>query len=242
MDHGATCDSECWTDALARDGFTLIPDAVSPSEVERLRAVCASLRQQDFAAVRRDSLFGIRRLLTNSPELRATMAKPPFVSWARSVLGPAAVPVYGVFFDKTAGANWPVRWHQDVAIHAGGTLPVAGYEARPGKDGVAHLLPPVEVSQQMLAIRIHLDDAPSNHGALRVIPGSHLLGRLSNDALRHLIDGAQAVHCEARAGDVMLMRPLLVHASSPCELPSHRRVVHIEYSAFQLPDGLEWCG
>lgn len=237
----ATCHSTTGLDEFARDGFTLIREAISATEVERLRTLCASLAENNSAVRRKDSLFGIRHLLTSCPEIRAIVAGAPYAEWARSVLGSASVPVYGVFFDKTTGANWPVPWHQDVAIHAGGALPIAGYEARPGKDGATHLLPPVEVSQQMLAMRIHLDDAPRSHGALRVIPGSHRLGRLSNERMQQLTDNVQAVvHCEARAGDIMLMRPLLVHASSPCELPSHRRVVHIEYSAFQLPEGLEW--
>ena len=242
MDQQATGGLESWVDALARDGFVIIRRAIHAAHVETLRRLCASVGQSDAASRRRNTLFGIRHLLTNCSELRTMMTEPPYVELAQSVLGPDARPVYGVFFDKTSGANWPVPWHQDVAIHAGGAKHVTGYEPRPGKDGVSHLLPPVEVSEQMLAMRIHLDDTSATHGALRVIPGSHRHGRLSNEALQTLVQTTAAINCEAREGDVMLMRPLLLHASSACDSPTHRRVVHVEYSAFQLPEGLEWHG
>jgi hypothetical protein len=37
-----------------------------------------------------------------------------------------------------------------------------------------------------------------------------------------------------------MMRPLLLHASSPSNGPGHRRVIHLEYAAKALPFGVEW--
>jgi len=39
---------------------------------------------------------------------------------------------------------------------------------------------------------------------------------------------------------VILMRPLLLHASSAATEPRRRRVVHLEYAAGPLPGGVEW--
>jgi hypothetical protein len=36
------------------------------------------------------------------------------------------------------------------------------------------------------------------------------------------------------------MCPLTLHASSPAQAASHRRVIHIEYACDNLPAGLEW--
>jgi hypothetical protein len=41
-------------------------------------------------------------------------------------------------------------------------------------------------------------------------------------------------------GGALLMRPLLLHASSACVVPKPRRVIHLEFVAEHLPDGLEW--
>jgi ectoine hydroxylase-related dioxygenase (phytanoyl-CoA dioxygenase family) len=105
-----------------------------------------------------------------------------------------------------------------------------------------HALPPVKISEQMLALRVHLDDAGADHGALRVIPRSHLAGRLTQQQVREWTQRVPEVVVAVEAGDIMLMKPLLLHASSPCQSPGHRRVVHIEYAAADLPGGLQWAG
>jgi ectoine hydroxylase-related dioxygenase (phytanoyl-CoA dioxygenase family) len=93
----------------------------------------------------------------------------------------------------------------------------------------------------MVALRIHLDDCPAANGALAVIPGSHLQGKLGDVALGELPrDGY--VPCEAAAGDVLAMRPLLVHRSSPAEVPARRRVVHVVYAAGQPGEKVRWKG
>jgi len=74
----------------------------------------------------------------------------------------------------------------------------------------------------MLAVRIHLDRADSSNGGLRVLPGTHRMGRLSGEAL--------------------LMRPLLLHASSRAVDPRARRVIPIEYGNCDLDGGLAWLG
>jgi hypothetical protein len=43
-----------------------------------------------------------------------------------------------------------------------------------------------------------------------------------------------------RQGDAILMQPLLLHASSTARLRSGRRVVHLEFAAEELPNGLRW--
>jgi ectoine hydroxylase-related dioxygenase (phytanoyl-CoA dioxygenase family) len=42
------------------------------------------------------------------------------------------------------------------------------------------------------------------------------------------------------SGDVLLMRPLVIHASSAAETPQHRRVIHFDYANVGLAEGLEW--
>jgi len=91
----------------------------------------------------------------------------------------------------------------------------------------------------MLAVRLHLDDCDESNAPLRVIPGSHLLGRLSADRIAQ-ISKQPEITCAVKAGGVMLMRPLLLHASSASRSPGHRRVIHIEFASRPLPAGLQW--
>jgi ectoine hydroxylase-related dioxygenase (phytanoyl-CoA dioxygenase family) len=95
--------------------------------------------------------------------------------------------------------------------------------------------------EQVIALRLHLDDTPAENGALRVLPGTHKLGRLSNRKIALLRRETQEVVCAVPAGGAMLMSPLLLHASSASDAPSRRRVLHVEFSAALLPGGLKWA-
>jgi len=231
-----------WQTTLQRDGFAILRHAVPQELLNLLTQLCEAVGTRPEATRRGDSVYGIRMLLSLSPEIRTVVSDSPFIDWAKDICGERAQAVSSVYFDKTPDANWPVPWHQDQLIRVRESRPVAGFESRPVKDGIVHMLPPVELSNQILAMRIHLDDATATHGALRVIPGSHHQGRVSNEQLAELTSRSDTVTCDVRAGDVMLMRPLLLHASSRCEQPGHRRVIHIEYAGFDLPGGLKWQG
>jgi len=99
---------------------------------------------------------------------------------------------------------------------------------------------PISILENMLSLRLHLDHTDESNGALRVLPRSHKHGRLGPQEIQHWKDTRVSVTCQVNKGGVMLMRPLLLHASSAASNPSHRRVLHFEYSSSDLPVGLEW--
>jgi ectoine hydroxylase-related dioxygenase (phytanoyl-CoA dioxygenase family) len=92
----------------------------------------------------------------------------------------------------------------------------------------------------MLTVRLHLDPCGPDNGPLRVLPGTHRCGRLNAGAIQALREEVPEVVCAVGAGDAVLMRPLLLHASSAAQAPSRRRVLHIEWANRSLPGGLEW--
>jgi ectoine hydroxylase-related dioxygenase (phytanoyl-CoA dioxygenase family) len=99
------------------------------------------------------------------------------------------------------------------------------------------------VLKRILVVRLHLDPCDEASGAMEVIPGSHRDGRLEAAELAARAERATPCSCDAAAGDLLLSRPLLLHRSPPAEPGSaarHRRVLHFEYSAAELPGGLEW--
>ncbi len=85
--------------------------------------------------------------------------------------------------------------------------------------------------EQVVALRISLDDSLSNNGPLRVLPDSHLNGVLTDTAIEQLVRTGTPLDCVARSGGVVAMRPLTVHASSKAIDDQPRRVLHIEYAA-----------
>jgi ectoine hydroxylase-related dioxygenase (phytanoyl-CoA dioxygenase family) len=156
------------------------------------------------------------------------------------VAGPQAQVVRGIFFDKTPEANWKVAWHQDLTIAVRDKKEIAGFKGWSRKAGITHVQPPTWVLQKMLTLRLHLDDATEESGALKVIPGSHKHGRLSSTDIARVRRETPLVICPVKIGGVLAMRPLLLHSSSVSSASLHRRVIHLEFSAINLPGGLEW--
>ncbi len=146
-----------------------------------------------------------------------------------------------MLFDKTQDTNWLVPWHQDLTIAVQERHDVAGFDPWSVKDGIPHVQPPVRVLERMLTLRLHLDDCDETNGALKVIPGSHAGGRLDSVAIREWrARGTESVCCAA-AGDALIMRPLLLHASSRSESVRRRRVLHVDYASCDLPPPLQWA-
>jgi ectoine hydroxylase-related dioxygenase (phytanoyl-CoA dioxygenase family) len=81
----------------------------------------------------------------------------------------------------------------------------------------------------MVTVRIHLDPTGQENGALRVIAGSHLHGRLSPESIAELTAGG-AYTCDCQPGDVLLMSPLILHSSKRSARPDRRRILHFEYA------------
>ena len=184
---------------------------------------------------------GHRNLMQRVPAIAGLATSPKIAALLKARLGSVPFIVRSIFFDKTPEANWLVPWHQDlsIAVKKRGDFP--GYGPWSLKDGVPHVQPPVEILETMITLRLHLDDCDETNGALRVIPGSHCLGRLSSGEIGSIRSKQREILCSMRAGDALLMRPLLLHASSEATNPAHRRVIHLEYATRPLADGLEWA-
>ena len=183
---------------------------------------------------------GGRRNLLNEPVVRQLANSVEIRNLVEPILGESSFVVRGILFDKTEGANWKVPWHQDVTIAIKDRVDIDGFGPWSTKQGVQHVQPPAYVLQNMLSVRIHLDDCPATNGALRVIPGSHLEGKLDESVIADRVQARDAVICEVGAGGALVMRPLLLHSSSASETPQHRRVVHLDYANVSLPKGLSW--
>jgi hypothetical protein len=111
------------------------------------------------------------------------------------------------------------------------------------KEGVIYAHAPATALEQVLALRVHLDDSSDRNGPLRVLPGTHIMGVLTDDAIERLASQIAAVGCLVPAGGVLAMRPLIVQASSKSLIETPRRVLHIEYAArLALADHLELAG
>jgi ectoine hydroxylase-related dioxygenase (phytanoyl-CoA dioxygenase family) len=225
------------TGELERSGFTLVFGVLSPAQTEFLKQFFEIAHVA--RAERQGQTYGARNLLA-LPEIRSVAQSQALRAILDPLIGADCRAVRGLFFDKTDGANWPVLWHQDLSLAVKQRHDLPGWTNWSVKRGVQHVQPPPDVLARMVTVRLHLDDCPADNGPLRVVPGSHRLGLLSRDTIRDAVNNPTEV-VTASAGDGLLMRPLILHASSPAARPRHRRVLHLEFApAGLLPAELDW--
>jgi len=172
---------------------------------------------------------GARHLL-RLPAVGSLATDPRMLALAAQFLGPQAVPFKATLFDKSFGANWLVPWHQDTALPLRHRVESAGWGPWSTKDGVLYAHAPAWALEQIVALRVSLDDSAPDNGPLRVLPDTHRGGVLSDVQVGRLASELPPVTCSAAAGSVIVMRPLTVHASSKAESGRPRRVLHIEYA------------
>ena len=226
---------------IDRDGYAVVPGVIG--EAEALELIAAVTRAEDAlpATLRRgQSVYGLRDLLGRVPEIRRVATGAAIRGLVAPVLGPGAFAVRGLWFDKTAEANWNLPWHRDLSVAVRTKSDAPGFTSWTRKAGIPHALAPTSVLEGMLTVRLHLDDAGPENGPLRVLPGTHRLGGRDPTEVGAWRDRVRPVECPVGRGGALLMRPLLLHASNAAESPRHRRVAHLEFASEALPGGLEW--
>jgi ectoine hydroxylase-related dioxygenase (phytanoyl-CoA dioxygenase family) len=217
---------------VEKDGYAIETQVFAKAEIAQ------RIAQIDSAKLPR-SRAGIRHAMKH-PAVAAFARDPRLLQLAQQVLGPAAFPFRATLFDKSPTANWLVVWHQDTALPLRERRETPGWGPWSVKDGVIYAHAPASALSQVLALRVHLDDSTATNGPLRVLPGTHTLGVLSDGQLHELSAKVAPVDCLVPTGGVLAMRPLIVHASSKSQSEAPRRILHIEYSASRaIAGGLE---
>jgi Phytanoyl-CoA dioxygenase (PhyH) len=206
----------------ADPGFEIVRSVLPPAEVEAVASTLA-------ASIATRSRAGARHLLA-VPAVGQLATDARLLEIASRFLGPAPIPFRATLFDKSAGANWLVVWHQDTALPLRRRVESSGWGPWSTKAGILYAHAPADALAEVVALRVHLDDSTGANGPLRVLPGSHALGVLSDERIARLRREITPIECLAPAGGVVAMRPLVVHASSKSRVTRPRRVLHIEYA------------
>ncbi len=215
---------------FARDGFVLVPNVLTADE-------CETIGESLVPAMTASA--GTRCLLSQT--WCVSLAKRFRQHPALAVLVPPEfVAVQCTYFEKSASRNWLVPVHQDLSIPVAERVQDSALRGWSEKEGSLFVQAPTEILEQLVAVRVHIDACMQQDGPLRVVPGSHIRGRIEPEAAILSRAAATEVTCVAERGTALVLRPLLLHASSKATGTSKRRVLHFVFGPRLLPHGLRW--
>ncbi len=137
--------------------------------------------------------------------LRAMMS-PEFIGAASQILGPDIVLHHSKLFQKPTEKGAPFPMHQDWSYFP-------------------------SIHDSMVAAVVHVSRATDEMGCLRVVPGSHKVGRIQGTSgqneneflLKHPLE--EATPCPAEPGDVLFFHYLTLHGSMPNRSQEVRKTV-----------------
>lgn len=204
-------------------GYFIDEQVFSDVECEQLLNAVA-----DSSVIRRGRA-GSRHLMSQS-DVRRAASDPRMLRIAHRALGTEAVPYRATLFEKSGVANWLVVWHQDTALPLRSQFDLPGWGPWSRKAGFLYAHAPSWALSHIVALRIHLDASTPDNGPLRILPGTHSLGVMSDADVFALARSQVHVDCIVGRGGVMAMYPLLVHSSGKTSCRTPRRVLHIEYA------------
>lgn len=191
-----------------------------------------------------DSVFSettkVGQRLAPSSAIWEALGKKGAIANALNHIMPDAFPTRVVSFNKTATQNWGVPWHQDRVIAAAAKCDHPDFDNWSQKGGIWHCEPPISVLDKMLFLRIHLDDDIDGNGAMEIAKGSHVHGRVPASKAEDIAAKYETEICRGKRGDVLVLKMLTLHRSSPAAVAGTRRVLRVDYANRTLPEPVRW--
>jgi hypothetical protein len=224
---------------LTEEGFAIIENIYSAEEVGQIIDLINKADTSNETFRKSSALFAVRQFLKEIPATKALIFNDKFKLLIKKLLGVDFFIVKSIYFDKPEESNWFVSYHQDLTISVDKKLEIEGFGPWTVKQNQFAVQPPIEVLENNFTIRIHLDDTDECNGALRVVPQSHLKKIYRPETI--IWTNEEERICNVKKGGVMVMKPLLLHSSNRTTNNKKRRVIHLEFSNQELPNGLNWA-
>ena len=219
-------------------GFTTIENIYSTEEVQKIIETINQVDTSKDTFRKSNDLFAIRQFLKEVPETQNLIFNENLQNVISELFGKNYFVIKSIYFDKPETSNWYVSYHQDLTISVDKKIELDNFKFWTTKQNQFAVQPPIEILENIYTIRIHLDDTDENNGALKVIEKSHLKKIYRPENIDWQTENETI--CNVKKGGLMIMKPLILHSSSRTTNNKKRRVIHIEFSDANLPNGLNW--
>ena len=229
------------SDQINSEGFAIINNIYSKNEIDKIIVEIENVTKKDSenATFRKSKdLFAIRQFHKEIPKVLPFLLNKKLKEIIKLNFGEGYFITKSIYFDKPEESNWFVAYHQDLTISVDKKMEIENFENWTTKQNQYAVQPPKEILEKNFTIRIHIDKTTKENGALKVLRKSHKNGMVRTDNIIFK-EEIEAI-CEVEKGGIMIMKPLIFHASNKTTNNERRRVIHIEFSNQQLPNDLQW--
>ena len=223
---------------LEENGYSITHSLYTDNEINQILECIESAGQDENSFRKTKDLFAIRQLIKNIPALTRLLFNENLIRLISCFSESEYFLIKAIYFDKPSESNWFVAYHQDLSISVDQKADIDNYTNWTFKKEQYGVQPPIEILEDTITIRIHLDKTTEHNGALKVIPKSHLKGIIRKESKDWTLDNECI--CEVDKGGVMLMKPLTLHASNRTTNGKRRRVIHLEFNKHSLEGPLSW--
>jgi ectoine hydroxylase-related dioxygenase (phytanoyl-CoA dioxygenase family) len=223
------------------EGFAIIDKVYTEKEIEKIIFEIEKVTEnetENSTFRKSEDLFAIRQFHKEIPETLNTIFNQNLREIIKLNFGENYFITKSIYFDKPEKSNWFVAYHQDLTISVNKKIAIENFENWTTKQNQFAVQPPKEILEKNFTIRIHIDKTTKENGALKVINKSHRKGIVRTENIE--IENETETICEVEKGGIMIMKPLIFHASNKTTNNERRRVIHIEFSNQKLPNELEW--
>ena len=223
------------------EGFAIIDNVYSENEIEKIISEIEKVTEnetENSTFRKSQDLFAIRQFYKEIPETLNLIFNQNLREIIKLNFGENYFITKSIYFDKPEKSNWFVAYHQDLTISVNKKVEIQNFENWTTKQNQFAVQPPKEILEQNFTIRIHIDKTTKENGALKVLNKSHRKGIIRTENIE--LENETETICEVEKGGIMIMKPLIFHASNKTTNNERRRVIHIEFSNQKLPNELEW--
>jgi ectoine hydroxylase-related dioxygenase (phytanoyl-CoA dioxygenase family) len=225
-------------------GAIVVPDVLTPAEVDRLRAATDGFVERARGVAMHDEIYDledshtpenprvrrIKKATEQHPEYAALLRHAGIIGVLKDLWGP------DIRFDsaklnmKCAGFGAPVEWHQDWAFYP-------------------------HTNDDLAAVGVMFDDMAMENGPLMIIPGSHrgptydhhangvFCGAM--DPENRDVDYSKAIPLVGKAGSITVHHVRAIHGSAPNLSDKDRRLLLFQFRSADawpilgFPGGIE---
>jgi len=226
-------------DNLYNKGFSIVDGIYNDKEIDSILNSISNADQTNTTFRKSEDLFAIRQVVKEIPEILQFIFNDNLKYLISNIIGNDYFIVKSIYFDKPENSNWYVAYHQDLTISVDKKAEIENFVNWTKKQNQFAVQPPISVLENIVTLRIHLDETNSENGALKVIENSHSKGIYRPETINW--ESEKEVTCNVNKGGVMLMKPLILHSSGRTTNSKKRRVIHIELSNIDLPKEINWA-